>query len=99
MKELGITKESFKPPKLFRTDNGNGQMAICDENIRAVAFVPKLHPESEQWMDLIESIPELLERYNEAIEVLKEVHKDGDNYLPRTIRIKVEQTISKANRE
>lgn len=41
---------------------------------------------------------ELLGRYNEAIEVLEEVHKDGDNYLPRTTRIKVEQTILKSKR-
>lgn len=47
--------------KLNHTDNGNGQMAIVDENLRCVAFIPKSHPESEKYIKLFENAPLMLE--------------------------------------
>lgn len=52
--------------KLNHTDNGNGQMAIIDENLRCVAFIPKLHPDSERYIKLFESSPEMLDAIKKA---------------------------------
>jgi len=57
--------------KLNHTDNGNGQMAIIDENLRCVAFIPKLYPESDKYIKLFENAPEMLDMVLEFLESIK----------------------------
>lgn len=84
--------------KLNHTDNGNGQIAIIDEKLRCIAFVPKLHPDSEKYIKLFENAPEMLDLLDEAmieIEYLQSKFKQtgtGNSVISR-----IDSLIKKSN--
>lgn len=97
MKELGITKGEWK----YVLDNIDA--VYCDgllaETYRDESEAnAKLIADAGTTANKCGMLPsELLERYNEAIEVLKSAQPYIEQYALESIKIRLEQTISKAN--
>lgn len=74
--------------KLNITDNGNSQMAIIDRNITAVAFLPKGHPDYEEYLALFKNAPELREVLQRLVSLKeeKESKRKTSNYLSQKER-------------